>query len=83
MSSANHANRSAEIEFVRDPSPPNQFPNTFEDRIEEDMTSVNDASQSSDMGFGGGGTSPPNQFRYTFAYELEEETTSAKHANQT
>ena len=63
-------------------SPPNQIRYTYEDKLEEDLTSAKHASQPSQMEFGRG-PSPPNQFRYTFEDELEEEMTSAKHASQT
>ena len=62
------------MDFGRDPSPPNQFRYTFEDQLDEEMTSADHASQISKMEFGRN-PRPPNQFRYPFEDKIDKEMT--------
>ena len=52
MTSANHTSQSSKMEFGSDPSPPNQFWYTFEDKLEEEAANNKHASRKSKMDFG-------------------------------
>ena len=71
MTSVKHGCQTAKMEFERDPSAPYQFRYTFEDALDEEIISANQASHKSKMELGRDPSSP-NQFRHTFEDNLQK-----------